>query len=73
MLLWWATLVLYCEVGGNERWNLSSDVCFVDRSPLFSLVILNDLSLKQTSYALQYNRIPLELLGRQHVTTDTSD
>ncbi len=61
------TLVLYCEVSGDQRWNLSSDVCVEDLSPWFYSVILNDLGLKQTSYALLYNQIPLQLLGRYHV------
>lgn len=49
------TLVLYCEVSGDQRWNLSSDVCAVDLPPSFYLVILNDLSLKQRINALQPN------------------
>lgn len=59
-MLFWVTLVLYCEVSGDQRWNLSSDVCVEDLSSLFCLVILNDLGLK-TSFVLQYNLIPLEL------------
>lgn len=40
------TLVLHCEVGGDQRWNLSSDVCAEDLPPMFYLVMLNHLGLK---------------------------
>ena len=55
-MLLWVTLVLCCEVGGDQRWNLSSDVCAEDLSSLFFFVILDNLRLaKQNSCALQYN------------------
>lgn len=40
------TLILNCEVGGDERWNLPSDVCTEDLSPKLCFVLLYHLGLK---------------------------
>lgn len=49
------TLVLYCEVSGDQRWSLSPHVCAEDLPSSFRLIILNHLGLKQTCCALNYN------------------
>lgn len=40
------TLICHCEVSGDKRWNLSSDVCGENLSSLFHLVILDHMGLK---------------------------
>lgn len=42
------TLVLNGEVGGDQRWNLTSDVCAVDLPPVFGPVVLDHLGLPNT-------------------------
>lgn len=41
------TLVLHCEVSGDKRGNLASEVRGVDLSSMFSLIILNNLGLRE--------------------------
>lgn len=42
------TLVLNGEVGGDQRWNLTSDVCAVDLPPVLGPVVLDHLGLPNT-------------------------
>lgn len=42
------TLVLNGEVGGDQRWNLTSDVCAVHLPPVFGPVVLDNLGLRNT-------------------------
>lgn len=42
------TLVLDGEVGGDQRWDLTSDVCAVDLPPVFGPVVLDHLGLPNT-------------------------
>lgn len=51
-MLFGFTLILYCKVGGNQGWDLSSDVGAEDLPPFFYLVILNDLGLEQESIVM---------------------
>lgn len=42
------TLVLNGEAGGDQRWNLTSDICGVDLRAVLGLVVLNHLGLQST-------------------------
>lgn len=41
-------MVLNGEVGGDQGWNLTSDICGVDLRAMFGLVVLNHLGLQNT-------------------------
>lgn len=41
-------MVLNGEVGGDQRWDLTSDICGVDLRAVFGLVVLNHLGLQNT-------------------------
>lgn len=43
------TLILYCEICGDQWRHLTSDVCDIHLASSLSLVILNHLRLQQTS------------------------